>query len=161
MDHSEFPAGFFQSLQPGNDWFFSGSSILDFDDVLPKKIKNPIRHLQDLCMRIMTNGDKDPMAGPLLVAIIPTLSPDLSVSIQCRRVIVKCTAANSQLYEVWAAEIASLITAKEVHQKMWARVWRDLALLPREVTVGSIGSIWEAKPEMSGPFLLILAFFSR
>jgi hypothetical protein len=72
-DRSEFPTRFFQSLQPGNDCFFSCSSILNFHDVLSKKIKNPIRHLQDFCTRIMANGGEDPMAGPLLRVKIQTM----------------------------------------------------------------------------------------
>jgi hypothetical protein len=48
----------------------------------------------------------------------------------------------------------TLITAKEVRQEMWTTLWRELALLPQQVTAGIIGSIWEAKPEMSGPFPL-------
>jgi hypothetical protein len=53
------------------------------------------------------------------------------------------------------------MTAKEVRQEMWAMLWRDLALLPREPTAGIIGSIWAAAPEMSRPFPLISAFFSQ
>jgi outer membrane receptor for ferrienterochelin and colicin len=77
------------------------------------------------------------MAGLLLVAVIRTMYTNPSVSIQCRRIIVQCATANRQLYEVYAAKIASVITAKEVHQEMW----RDLAPLLREVTTGIIGSI--------------------
>jgi hypothetical protein len=39
---------------------------LDFDDILPKKIKNLIRHIQDFCKRITTNGEEDPMASTSL-----------------------------------------------------------------------------------------------
>jgi hypothetical protein len=109
----------------------------------------------------MTNGDKDPMAVPLLVPIIRTMYTDPSVLVQCRRIIVKCAAANRQLYDVWLVEIASLITAKEVHKEMWATLWRYLAVLPREVTTGIIGSISEAMRKMSGLLPLILAFFSQ
>jgi hypothetical protein len=44
---------------------------------------------------------------------------------------------------------------------MWARLWPDLALLPRDITAGIIGVIWEAAPEMPGPFPLISVFFSQ
>jgi hypothetical protein len=84
----------FRGIQPRKNWCFSGLSILDFDDVLPKKIKNPIRYLQDVCTRMMTDGDEDPMTGSLLVGIIRTMYTDPSVSIQCRRIIAKCAAAN-------------------------------------------------------------------
>jgi hypothetical protein len=135
-------------------------SISDFDSVLPKQMKDPICHLQDLCARIRANGVEYPMTGPVLVAIIRTLCTDPSVSIQYRRIMVNCASANRQVFEIWTAEIASLITAKEAHQEMWATLWRDLARLPRDVMVGIIGSLWEAAPEMSGPFPLILAFFA-
>jgi hypothetical protein len=85
--------------------------------------------------------DEPPLVAPPLVTVIPRLYTDPSVSIQCRRIIVKCAAANRQLYEVWAVEIASLITRKDVHQEMWATLWRYVALLPLEVTAGIIRSI--------------------
>jgi hypothetical protein len=143
---------------PEFDWLLEGGDLFDFIDAKPHTDKSQIFAGENLCTQIL-RGDAE--LGPDVVQwIVELLYARPNLTTLARRIIVKCGRGVRDVVAAWAAGIRRLVVDKKVHPDMWKVLWRDLALMPPDITSDIIGTVWEGEPQFAGIFPAVSAFFS-
>jgi hypothetical protein len=140
------------------NWLSDPTDLFDFTDVIPKDAPLIQRTAHQLATTIFVQDGQE-IDQTLVRRLIRCLYSSPQISIAARSALIRIAAIRPGLVQDWAEGLAEVLRAGEVSPELWDYVWRDFAVLPRNVQLGLQNVIWDAAPKV-GCLASVLSAFS-
>jgi hypothetical protein len=149
--------------EDAHGWFADGQSVFDFSDESDGEGARggDIRlQLMERCSRVAAQGE-GALGGEEFRAALAIVYADPEVSVNARRLALKCVAQTDQAVAQWAEVAREAVRHRKVHRDCWEALWRDITLMPEGIRNAILPHVWEAEPAITGPFPVVAAFLGN